>query len=624
MLELWIAACALYIGSGWILSALGCLNTFGYAMATAVIAIVTSLLHKQSQNNPVRTLRNRVHSFRSQGLPLLFLLVVLLSGLGGLIHPPNNYDALTYRVPRILHWWSTGSWHWMTTNNPRMNYSAEGFEWLMMPLLVFTKSDRFFFIINWISYLFFPGLIFSVFRKLGIASRVAWTWMWLLPTAYCYVLQSGSIGNDAIAVTFALASAHFALRARQKNSVRDLWFAFIAAALCSAIKAVNLPLYLPLAVIFLPALPILRRHVLISCCIIAFGIFVSFIPTAILNQHFASNWTGDPTDQQHFHVPTKLALVGNSIQLTSENLAPPIVPGALTIRNALWTHFPQRLREQLQTQFPHFEFKVGEVPQEENVGLGLGIISIVLVTAIALIATRKRGQRPSMRREVLIVSGAAWLAFAIYIAQSGIGTPGRLLCAYYPFLLLPLLAFPANDRLTRKKWWQRFSLVAASLVLVPLLLTPSRPLLPLRSILSRLSESHPHSAQLTRAKNVYDVYANRHDILAPMRQLLPTDVTKVGFMAGIDDTELSLWRPYGKRTVFQITNLQDIAHTEANWVVVKREIAEQSATEPLESWLHQNNYEIVSCATITSKIAAGPEQWCLVHKLATAKLEPHR
>ena len=58
-------------------------------------------------------------------------------------------------------------------------------------------------------YLFFPGLVFSVLTRLGVSRRVAWHWMWLAPTGYCFVQQAGSIGNDAFGAMLAPAAKRF-------------------------------------------------------------------------------------------------------------------------------------------------------------------------------------------------------------------------------------------------------------------------------------------------------------------------------------------------------------------------------------------------------------------------------
>jgi hypothetical protein len=131
----------------------------------------------------------------------------LLVFIGGALYRPSNYDALTYRLPRVLHWLAQEQWHWIHTANYRMNDRSCGFEWLTAPVVLATGSDRALFLINFISFLLLPGLVFSVFTRLGVRRRVAWHWMWLLPTGYNFLLQAGSIGNDSFAAVDALAAS---------------------------------------------------------------------------------------------------------------------------------------------------------------------------------------------------------------------------------------------------------------------------------------------------------------------------------------------------------------------------------------------------------------------------------
>ena len=146
-------------------------------------------------------------------LPFCFGALAVLIFLGGAFYAPTHYVALTYHIPRVLHWLAEGRWHWIHTPVERMNYSGCDFEWLCAPLLLFTKSDRALFVLNFIPFLLLPGLIFSVFTRLGVRARVAWHWMWLLPTGYIFLLQAGSAGNDAFSTVYALAAIDFGCRA---------------------------------------------------------------------------------------------------------------------------------------------------------------------------------------------------------------------------------------------------------------------------------------------------------------------------------------------------------------------------------------------------------------------------
>jgi hypothetical protein len=143
----WIILSAWCVASGWILSLSHALNQIGYTIALIILLPGLFFLGDKIEiHGPTltRALRKAIHRFRKP-LPAIYLLTLILEYIGGLLYPTTNYDYLTYRLGRVLHWWAQGQWHWIETNDGRMNISAPGFEWLMMPLFVFTKSDRFFF-----------------------------------------------------------------------------------------------------------------------------------------------------------------------------------------------------------------------------------------------------------------------------------------------------------------------------------------------------------------------------------------------------------------------------------------------------------------------------------------------
>src|SRR5258705_12461599 len=118
-----------------------------------------------------------------------------------------------------------------------MNDRACGIEWLSAPLLLFTKSDRGLFLLNFIPFLLLPGVVFSLFRRLGVRPKVAWQWMWLLPTGYTFLLQAGSTGNDTFPTIYALAAIDFACRAIVSRRSSDFWHSILSVALLTGAKA---------------------------------------------------------------------------------------------------------------------------------------------------------------------------------------------------------------------------------------------------------------------------------------------------------------------------------------------------------------------------------------------------
>src|SRR6185312_14294577 len=214
----WIILSTLASVAGWTLSAVGMLNRTGYAIFAAVAIGLALVFRKSSLFSPLspvqaaRKWRRRWRRF----LPAAFAILAGLVFISSCLYAPTDHTGLSYRLPRVLHWFQHGSWFWIHAPNYRMNDRACGIEWLSAPLLLFLKSDRALFLLNFIPFILMPGLIFSVWTRLGVRPRVAWHWMWLVPTGYCFLLQAGGIGNDAFPTVYALAMMDFALRAREK------------------------------------------------------------------------------------------------------------------------------------------------------------------------------------------------------------------------------------------------------------------------------------------------------------------------------------------------------------------------------------------------------------------------
>lgn len=144
----WILLCAFFNCVGWILSAFHQLNRLSYIAAIGVGAIL-SYLWWRNRGGGLSEFRSGKLKWRFRRIfPLAFLILASLAFLGGAIHAPSNYDALAYRVPRVLNWLAEGQWHWIHTEFQRLNARAVGFEWVSAPLIALSKSDRLLFLIN--------------------------------------------------------------------------------------------------------------------------------------------------------------------------------------------------------------------------------------------------------------------------------------------------------------------------------------------------------------------------------------------------------------------------------------------------------------------------------------------
>jgi hypothetical protein len=627
LIKLWVLGSAACVSAGWILSLLHQLNWRGYTIfflgLFLILAIEYELRHRLKRPGElVAPLHWRPRRFR-RALPMLFLATATLAAVGGAVHAPNNYDALTYRFPRMLHWWSACTWHWIDTPNLRMNLSGTGFEWLMMPIFVLTHSDRYFFLINIAAYLLLPSLIFLVFLRAGVGRRAAWFWMWVFPAALCYAMQAGSFSNDTIAVTYFLAALYFAIEARRTSSVRNVWVAFLAAGLLTGVKASNLPLCLPLAWALWPVLPLLRLRPIASALALLMTALVSFLPMAALNWHYTGSWGGDPANLEKVQIRQPLAgILGNGLELGLQNLEPPFLPLARTAETWVWNRIPAAAQTVLRNGYPRFVVGFREIPQEESAGLGCIITLMALISMGSAWSGRKTlpfGAHRSARREGLILGGLTWLALLVYMCKLGSEAVSRLIAAYYPLLLLPLLLNRRQDQLVRRVWFRCLGGAALVTALLAVILTPSRPLWPAQTFFAWATQRHPNSEFLARAQIVYAVYQTRNDLFVSLRKAIPAGVRKVGVIEGIDDNaETSLWRPFGSREVVQIWHGNEPLETNLQWLIVKDSAVGDGKPGAFDEWLQSHRARLVDRETVTEKAGNGPENWSLVHLTGAA------
>jgi hypothetical protein len=623
---IWIWLCAYLNCAGWGLSAIHQLNAAGYAVVLAIGLAAFCTWKIRNHKNPGSqaglvssgTLRKWLHRFRKP-FPLAFLILSFMIFLGGAMYGPSNYDGLTYRLPRVLHWLADNQWHWIHTGFPRVNNRACGMEWLSAPVIALSRSDRLLFLINLISFLFLPGLLFSVLTRLGIRRRTAWHWMWIFPTGYCFVLQAGSIGNDSFAAPYSLAAIDFALRAKSSRRPRDFFSSVLAVALLTSAKTGNLPLLLPWAIAIFPSLKFFLQRPVTTAAICLAAIFASFLPTAYLNERYCHDWSGLSSETLQTHGNPILRTTANVVLITVINLNPPVFPEA-----EQWNQFVQNslspdLRSKLLQSFTEpgaAKFTAQEMQMEEGAGVGFGV-SLFLAVSVAVAAGSRRkwpvlfGPFELLWKNAIIV--APWVSTFALITQSEVYPIGRILAPYYVLLLPLLLVFPAHEQLVKKFAWRAGAFLVFALAAGLVIICPARPLFPAETILAKIQAHHSDSKQLARAEEVYSVYRDRGNAFAPVINLLPPGLKTLGFVT-YDDPETSLWQPFGSRRIIHVRSDDSPGYLKSQgieYILVKDELFGKQFP-PFDDWLKQMNAQPVQQIHLNLRASGDDADWHLV------------
>jgi hypothetical protein len=612
---LWVWFCAYLNCAGWALSALHQLNAGGYAM-TLLLWFVALFVWKHKTHAQVFP-RACCHKFRRRfrkPFPLAFLILAMMAFLGGAIYAPTNYDALAYRLPRVLHWLAVDQWQWIHTIFPRVNNRSCGIEWVSAPFLALLKTDRFLFLINSISFWFLPGLVFSVFTRLGVRKRVAWHWMWIAPTGYCFLLQAGSIGNDLFGAVFALAAVDFVLRAKTSQSQRDFFASLLAAAMMTSAKTASLPLLLPWAIAILPSLKLILRWPLRTMVVCGIAIFASVLPTMVLNAKFSGDWSGAELAHGGVKHAAILRTVVNAGLLAVDNFTPPVFPVARAWDHAVTNLIPAGVTVrlgQVMLEPAAVNFSTQEMQMEESAGLGFGVSLLLLAGFIAAGFARPEKSKVDHPGWQIRLRWSPVISLVAVMTQSNLAGIARILTPYY-LLLLPLLLVGAgHERLIRRGCWRMAVYMVFFMAGGLLVVSPARPLFPVQTILGRIQM--PDSHLLARMKEVYSVYGSRNDGFAPVRDILPPDLKVLG-MITFDDPETSLWRPFGSRRIEHVCPDDTAAMLKAHGIeyVLLREQALGWFHCPLDDWLKRMNAQVVRKIPLNLRASTGPLDWYLV------------
>ncbi len=558
----WILLSALLVGGGWILSAVHQLNRPGYLGLFLLGGLLAVWAVRQSAAAPgafPRAARKIWRRWR-RPLPFLFLALVLMSLAAGWLHCPNNGDSNSYRIPRVFHWLGHEQWHWIHSLDERLNIVGCGYEWLAAPIMLFTRSDGYIFLVNTLAFALLPGLIFSVFTRLGVPSRVAWWWMWLLPSGWCYAMQAASDVNDSFAVIYALAAVDLALRGIARKNVSDLWLSLLAAALLTGTKQTSIPLVVLWAIAIGPGVGLLLRRPLGTLLTSLAGLLVSALPLAIFNLRHTGVWTGlspnlTPTSPLYGTLPTSpfWSVLGNLFCLPVQNLKPPVFPWT-----ARWGAMLDRF---LQTPFGHhfssFEAfgALSSGTSETNAGIGLSLCVFTLVSVLAALGWRGRYAPVAVtapRFQIGLLRWVPFLLLLVFMAKVVSYQNARQLGPYYVFFFPCLLVAPGHLTLVRQQWWRIMAVLVMLSTAFLLVVARNRPLFPARTLITQIEAKYPHASGLTKSLDTFFWISVVENTRAFIAHSVPPNEPVIGYATDWSTLEPAMWLPFGQRRVERV------------------------------------------------------------------------
>ena len=267
---------ACVVGLGELLSLLDLVSRTGYVVGDALLLLAcVSLWHVRGR--PLPQLRSpRLGALRAHPqVAVLGATVLVAVGYQAFLvvaTPPNNYDSLTYHLPRVVAWLQQGHVGYFDAATARANAFPGNAELGILYTVALLGRDTLAALPQLLAELAVLVCVYGTGRRLGFGRPSAVFAALLTATLSQFALQSVTTQNDLVVASFIAAAIYFVLGSDR----RELPLAALAAALAVGTKLTGLlalPLIIAAVLLLLP-----RRRVaeLAAWGVVAFAGFGAF------------------------------------------------------------------------------------------------------------------------------------------------------------------------------------------------------------------------------------------------------------------------------------------------------------------------------------------------------------
>lgn len=442
------------------------------------------------------------HSVVMLALSLLFVTLFIF----GVFIPPNNYDSMTYHLPRVLHWITNHSVEYYFTNISRQNFVTPLPEFMLIFIRLLDKSFRFAFLVQFLSFLTLPisaSLIAKHYFDLGTKKQLLAAF--LAATAPMTILQSITTQTDVTAAAFVMIAVYMFLIHHD--------FAFQWSSALALLAKSTAGFYLFAFVLWHLFLVVKTKNWKLAVSGLFFLLIIS--PQFIRNQTYYGNLLGPNNDNNiikiHKPVDPLESFVMNTalhFQTTNQNVNNNITGWMIKIFRGIGEDLGgegvAKRTFVLHYQIFHHDF-------------GHAQIHMILVVAALIIAFVHKDKK---RNKYAVLVALAYVLLASLIVWSP--WRGRYFVGFFA-MAAPLVAV-----VLRRQQWQNFILLLL-IIWSSVVIFKMEPVTPGWKLLNY--------KQLTIARfkgktNYQKIYDQLQDVASPV---------KVGLVIGPDEWEYPLW-----------------------------------------------------------------------------------
>ncbi|MBD2121276.1 glycosyltransferase family 39 protein [Trichocoleus sp. FACHB-262] len=528
-----------------------------------LLALNTALVGLKFKRRSLQPLKLQTLNWRFFDCDNLISIFTVFSVLGltlatALIAAPNNWDAMTYHLPRVMHWLQNQTVAYYPTNNIRQISLPPGTGYLVAQLQILARSDRFASCVQWLAFLGIIGGTSLVAEKLT-HDAAKWLTMLVCASLPMAIMQATTPQTD-LTLTYWLVCLVYFIFTKKDYKAHDYFWISASLGLSILAKPTAFVFGFPLMVILLVrnlAYKTLKYPTTLKKVISQFGstalnfILISVaslslsLPSYWRNYLLFDSWMGPEfgTRNEVLGVPQ---IFSNILKYLAINLP---IPGFWQL-----TAFIHQSVLQVDVDDPRLNYSptplAGDVsqlplallkilaPHEDYVGNPIHLLLIILGWLI-LIFGCKNLSRGTKILDLLMLSIAnlvSFLSFCLLLKWQVWGN--RLLLPLF-VLNVPLITYCLH-RIAPLKLRRAF-LVLLAFMAILYALTPMRH--PLLALPNRSDEQSASILTLSRSEVYFS--GARKELQAPYRAAIALiqkhQCRSVGLALGGDDWEYPLW-----------------------------------------------------------------------------------
>ncbi|NET28209.1 glycosyltransferase family 39 protein [Okeania sp. SIO1I7] len=495
-------------------------------------------------------------SFKNQNLAnkvavIAIIIILSICLVTALIAPPNNYDSLTYHIPRVMYWIQHQSVAHYPTHNLRQIAFPPGAGYIITHLQILAGSDRFANCLQW------WGFLGSIIGTSLIAKNVAGIHTQAITALVCAsipmaIMQSTTPQTDLIVSFWLVCFAYFIFQ-NDNYSPKDIFWLSTSLGLAILTKPTAVIFGIPLLVVFgirtlinrfkninrlskaLVGSAIATLTIFILSLILSlpfyyrnFQVFGNIIgtDTGTINTIFGlSQFTSNLLRNLALNVPFTFfwqwveAIHNNILNLDTNALETTFFGGRVFFSKSAWTMV---------------------IPDEDVVGspIHLGLLLLAILTLLAVIILRKNQKLFSLL-ELTIGNLTGFILFCLLLKWQP--WANRLLLPYF-ILSAPVVGYFINSCLSISM--QRVLSVVLAFVAIIYSLIPMRhPLVSYRIFYQNQIYIRSESILSLKREEIYffaasDSYQSLNNILNLM---IEKQCSSLGLDTGSNDPEYLLW-----------------------------------------------------------------------------------